>query len=49
MAAIFPDYILKWNFLNENVQIWIKISLMFVSMSLIDNILALVRRTGDKP
>ena len=50
----FPDDILKWIFLNENVWISIKISLKFVPKGLINNILTLVqimawRRSGDKP
>ena len=50
----FPDDIFKCIFLNENVWILIKISLMFVPMGPINNIPALVqimawRRSGDKP
>ena len=50
----FPDDILKWIFLNENLLISIKISLKFVPMGPISNIPALVqimawRRPGDKP
>ena len=50
----FPDDILKWVFLNENVWISINISLKIVPMGPIDNIPALVqimvwRRPGDKP
>ena len=48
------DDVLKWNFLNENVWIPIKISLKFVTKGQIDYIPALVqiiawRRPGDKP
>ena len=32
MAAIFPDDIFKYIFLDENVYISIKMSLMFVSI-----------------
>ena len=54
MAAFFPDDILIWNFLNENVWIPIKISLKLVPKGPINNIPALVqimawRRPGDKP
>ena len=50
----FPDDIFKWIFLNENVQIWLKISLKFVPRFRINNIPPLVqimtwRRLGDKP
>ena len=50
----FPDDILKWIFLNENVWISINISLKFVPGGPINNIPALVqimawRRPGDKP
>ena len=50
----FPDDILQWIFLKENVWLSIKISLKCVPMSLINNIPALVqimawRRSGDKP
>ena len=50
----FPDDIFKCIFLNENVQISIKISLKFVPKGPINNIPALVRimawrRAGDKP
>ena len=50
----FPDDIFKWIFSNENIWILIKISLKFVPMGPINNILALVlimawRRPGDKP
>ena len=49
----FPDDILKWIFLNENVWISIEISLKFVPKCQINNIPALVqimawRRPGDK-
>ena len=52
----FPDDIFKWIFLNENVWIWINISLKFVAVARgpINNIPPLVqimawRRPGDKP
>ena len=50
----FPDDILKWIFLNENVWISIEIPLKFVPKGQINNIPALVqimawRRPGDKP
>ena len=50
----FPDDILKWIFLNENVWISIEISLKFVPKGQINNIPALVqvmawRLPGDKP
>ena len=50
----FPDDIFKCIFLNENIQISIKISLKFVPKGQINNIPALVRimawrRPGDKP
>ena len=50
----FPDDNFKCIFLNENIWISIKISLMFVPKSPIDNIPALVQimawlRPGDKP
>ena len=50
----FPDDILKWIFLNENVWISIEISLKFVTKGQINNIPALVqimawRRLGAKP
>ena len=50
----FPDDIFKCFFLNENVWIYITISLKFVPKGLINNIPALVqimawRRPGDKP
>ena len=49
----FPDYIFKYIFLNENIWIWIKISLKFVSKGSINNIPVLVAimawsRPGDK-
>ena len=44
MAAIFPDYIFKYIFSNENVRIFIKISLTFVPKDPINNIEALVQR-----
>ena len=54
MAAFFPDDILKWILLNENIWILLRISLKFVPKVQIDNIPALVqimawRRPGDKP
>ena len=50
----FPDDIFKYNFLNENIRISIKISLKFVPKGSITNIPALVqimawRRPGDMP
>ena len=50
----FPDDILKWIFLNENVWISIEISLNVVPKGQINNISTLVqimarRRPGDKP
>ena len=50
----FPDDILKWIFVNENLWISIKISLKFLPKGLINNIPALVqiiawRRPGNKP
>ena len=50
----FPDDIFKCNFLNENVQILIKVSLKFVPKGPINNIPTLVQimawhRPGDKP
>ena len=50
----FPDDIFKYIFLNENAQIFIKISPMFVPKDSIDNIPTLVqimawRRPGDQP
>ena len=50
----FADGIFKCIFLNENVRIWITISLEFVPKGLINNNPALVRimawrRSGDKP
>ena len=49
----FPDNILQWIFLNENVWISIDISLKFVPVGQINNIPAMVqimawRRPGDK-
>ena len=54
MAAILADDILKCIFLNENVRIFLQISLKFVPKGPIDNESALVQvmawcRTGDKP
>ena len=50
----FPDDIFKCIFVNENVLIWIQISLKFVRKGPINNIPSLVqimawRRPGDKP
>ena len=50
----FPDDTFKWIFLNENVCISIRISLMFVLRGLFNNIPSLVqvtawRQPGDKP
>ena len=50
----FPDDIFKWNFVNENAWIPIKILLKFVPKDPINNIPALVQimawcRSGDKP
>ena len=50
----FPDNIFKCMFLNENVQILIRVSLKFVPRGPINNISALVQimawhRIGDKP
>ena len=50
----FPDAIFKCIFFNENVWIWIKISLKFIPRGPINNIPALVQimawcRSGDKP
>ena len=50
----FPDDILKWIFINENLWISLKISLKFVRKVRINNIPTLVqimawRRPGDKP
>ena len=42
MATILADDIFKCIFLNEKIQILIKISLKFVPKGLIDNIQALV-------
>ena len=41
MAFHFPDDIFKCIFLNENIQISIKISLKFVSKGPVNNIVAL--------
>ena len=41
-GRLFPDDILKWIFLNDNVWISIEISLKFVPMGQINNIPALV-------
>ena len=54
MAANFADDMFKCIFLNENVWIWIIISLKFVPKGPINNIPALVqimswRQSGDKP
>ena len=53
MAAIFAADIFKCIFLNENIQISIRISLQFVPEGPINNIQALVQimawgQTGDK-
>ena len=53
-GRLFPDDILKWIFLNENIWILLRISLKFVPKVQINNIPALVqimawRRPGDKP
>ena len=50
----FPYSIFKYIFLNENLEIFIKISLKFVPKGPINNILALVqimawRWPGDRP
>ena len=50
----FPDDTFKRIFVNENVTIFIRISLKLVPKAPIDNMLALFkvmasRRTGDKP
>ena len=50
----FPDDIFKCIFVNENVLIWIQISLKFVRKGPINNMPSLVqimawRRPGDKP
>ena len=37
MAAILPEYIFKWTFLNEVGRIQIRISLIFIPKSPIDN------------
>ena len=52
--SMATDDIFKYIFLNENIWIWIKISLKFVSKGSINNIPALVQvmawcRLGDKP
>ena len=49
-----PGNIFKCIFFNENISIWIKISMKFVPKGPINNIPALVqimawRRPGDKP
>ena len=54
MAAILADDIFKHIFLNENVRIFIQISLKFVPKGPIDNKSVLVQvvawcRTGTKP
>ena len=54
MAPFFRDDIFKCTFLNENVYIFIKISLKFIPKGPINNIPALVQimawhRPGDKP
>ena len=53
MAAIVQTIFFRWIFLNKNVSISIKISLKFVPMGLVNNILALVqimawRQPADK-
>ena len=50
----FPDDILKWIFLNENIQIWNKISLKFVPRGQISNMpkfaqIMAWRQPGNKP
>ena len=40
----FPDDIFKWIFLNENIWIWLNISLKFVPKDPINNIPALVQK-----
>ena len=50
----FADDTLKRIFMNENVRIWINISLKFIPQGVINNIRALVqimacRRPGNKP
>ena len=52
MAAIFPDDIFKYIFVNENI--WISIKMKFVPHGTINNIPALVqiiawRLPGNKP
>ena len=54
MAAILAEDIFKCIFMNEKLQILIRISLKFVTKGPIDNKSAVVqviawRRTGDKP
>ena len=54
IRRFFPDTIFKWIFLNENVWIWIKISLKFVPKDPINSIASLVQimawdQVGDKP
>ena len=54
MAAIFADNILKHNFVDENVQLLIKISLNIIPYGPIENNPALVQimachQIGDKP
>ena len=54
MAAICADDIFMFIFFNENVWIWIKISLKFVPKGPVSNNTALVqvmvcRLLGDKP
>ena len=46
MAAIFPEDILKYISLNDNIWIAIEISLKFVSKSPINNIPALIQITA---
>ena len=50
----FPDDILKCIFLNENVSIWLKVSLQLLLKGLVGNIPSFVQimawsRPGDKP
>ena len=54
MAATWVDNIFKFNFVNENVSISLKIPLNFFPKGPIDNKWSLVQvmawcRTGDKP
>ena len=54
MAVILADNIFKCIFLNENVRIWIQISVKFVPKGTIENKSALVQvftwcRRGNKP